>query len=106
MQKKKRKPGWFILYALVILMLAVFMFENKDGLPSWANELADYGIVFFVFAAMLLWVRLNAAALWQEELKNIRPEEFHFDEYPPRVSTSDWQDEIHDWVESKEATIR
>ena len=106
MQKKQHKPGWFILYVLVVLMISAFVFEGKDGLPSWANELVDYGIVIFIFAAMLLWVRLNSSALWQDELRNIHPEEFHIHEYPPRLTDRDWQDEIHDLVEAKQATIR
>ena len=106
MLKKQSKPKWFILYALVVLMIAAFVIEGKDGLPSWANELVDFGIVIFVFATMIFWIRMNASTLWQDELSNIRPEEFHIREYPPLATTRDWQDEIHDLVESKQATFR
>ncbi|MBI5030026.1 MAG: hypothetical protein HZB51_05830 [Chloroflexi bacterium] len=106
MLKQQSKPKWFLLYALVVLMIGVFVFEGKDGLPSWANELVSFGIVIFVFTAMILWVHINSSALWQEELRNIHPEEFRIHEYPPRLTPRDWQDEIHDLVESKQATIR
>ncbi len=102
MPKKQHKPGWFVLYALVILMIVVFVLEGRDGLPAWANEFMAFGIVVFVFGAMLLWIRLNSSALWQDELKNIRPNEYHIEEYPPRSPARNWQDQVHDLAESKE----
>ncbi len=84
MPRKQRKPAWFILYALVVLMIVVLVLVGRDGLPGWANETLDIGIVIFVFGAMALWVHLNAGALLDEEVKRNRYEEFIFTEYPPK----------------------
>ncbi len=106
MPKKLRKPAWFILYALVILMIAAFVFVNKDGLPAWANEFANFGIIVFVFGAMLVWVHLNSSALWEDELRDIKPGEFQMTEYPPQMLSHQLQDEIQELVESREAQIK
>lgn len=106
MLSKQKKPAWFILYALVISMIAVFMFENKDGLPTWANEFVTFGIVLFVFGAMLVWAQVNSSALWEDELKNIRPGEYRIQEYPPQILSPHLQDEIQEILESNEARAK
>jgi hypothetical protein len=85
-------------------MVVAFLLEGKDGLPAWANEFGSFGIVIVVFGAMLVAVRLNASTLWQDELKNIQPEEFHIEEYAPHEALAhELQDEIHQLIESKQA---
>ena len=84
MPRKQRKPAWFILYFLVVLMIVALVLEGKDGLPGWANDALGIGIVLFVFGSMALWVHLNTGALLDEEVKRYRNEEFIFTEYPPK----------------------
>lgn len=84
MPRKQRKPAWFILYVLVVLMIVALVLEGKDGLPGWANELVGIGIVFFVFGSIALWVHLNTAALMDEEIERAKHEELVITEYPPK----------------------
>ena len=84
MVKNQPKPAWWVLYALIVLMLVVLALESIDGLPTWANEVASIGIVLMVFSGMMLWVRLNSASLWHEELRNLDPREFKIVEYQPQ----------------------
>ena len=86
MVKNQPKPAWWVLYGLVILMLVILALEGVDGLPDWTNEVASIGIVVMVFGGMMLWVWLNSANLWNEELRNIDPREFEIVEYQPQRS--------------------
>ena len=84
MSTKQCKPSWWVLYALLVLMIVAFVFESKDGLPPWANQVADIGIVLVVFGAMALWVRLNLSALTAEEFEQAGSEEWRVEEYLPQ----------------------
>ena len=84
MSVQKRKPAWFVLYLLILMMFLMFVIEGRDGLPDWANEAATLGIVLLVFGAMHLWVRANLPNLMQDELRDLKPGEFRFIEVPPR----------------------
>ena len=89
MVKNQPKPAWWVLYALIALMLLVLALESLDGLPAWANEIASIVIVLMVFGGMLLWVRVNSSSLWNEELRNIDPREFKIIEYQPQLSQTE-----------------
>lgn len=81
MNPKPAKPAWWILYVLVVVMLMIMTLEGVDGLPEWANQIASIGIVLIIFGSMVLWVRLNSANLWNEELRHNHIEEYTVTEY-------------------------
>lgn len=84
MVTKQSKPAWWILYVLVALMVVGLTLESTDGLPEWANEVASIGIVLMVFGGMFLWVWLNSANLWHEELHHNDIREYTIVEYSPQ----------------------
>ncbi len=84
MPKKHGKPAWFILYMLVILMIAALVLEGRDGLPGWANELVGIGIIFFILGAIALWVYLNTTALLDEEVERAKHGELEITDVPPK----------------------
>lgn len=86
---KQRKPAWFILYAFVFLMLGALVLESFDGLPDWANEVVTVGIIGVIFGAMILWMRANAHALWNEELEKTGLEEYRIEVISPQPSSDD-----------------
>jgi predicted membrane channel-forming protein YqfA (hemolysin III family) len=87
MPQKRRKPAWFILYILVVLMIVALALEGKDSLPGWANEALGIGIVFFVFGSIALWVHMNTSALLDEEIERAKGEKLVITEYPPTQPT-------------------
>ena len=96
MTKQQRKPAWWILYALVFLMIAAFVLEGFDGLPDWANEVATIGIIGLVFGAMVLWMHANAHALWNEELNKPGLEEYRIQVIEPRQPAAQSPDGVSD----------
>ncbi len=103
MSKKQRKPVWLVLYALAPLMILALVLIGRDGLPSWANELAGIAIIFFAFGGLLLWVHANTTALLDEESRETKQEEYHFVEYPPQqqVVGMPGRDKMHDPTDAK-----
>jgi hypothetical protein len=87
MTKRQSKPSWWILYVLVVLMIVVLIAASQDGLPNWANEIGDMGIIAIVFGAMALWVLVNTPALLDEEM-NKPGFELHIEEYLPMSPSS------------------
>jgi len=60
---KPRRPAWWQLYALVLLMGGLLMLESYASLsPGW-HECVQSGIVLFVFGLVWVWLRANAVAL-------------------------------------------
>lgn len=86
---KQHKPTWFILYAFVFLMLGALVLESFDGLPDWANEVVTIGIIGLIFGTMILWMRANAHALWNEEMNKPGLEEYRIEVISPRQPSPD-----------------
>jgi len=93
MAKKQSKPSWWILYVLVILMIVVLIAASQDGLPNWANEIGDVGIIVLVFGAMALWVKVNMPALLNEEMSKPSFEELQIEEYMPSLPSPSLPDD-------------
>lgn len=82
MEMKQRKPGWWILYALLISVIGALALESWDGLPSWANEFAGIGIVLGFFSVVAVWVSVNTPFLEEEDYRKHDNEELRVYEYP------------------------
>lgn len=61
------KPKWWVLYALVPLMVAGLFFVNRSGLESAAKSVADIVVIVGAFGAMGLWMRANEGAIERVE---------------------------------------
>jgi hypothetical protein len=83
MSKKHNKPAWWVLYILVVVMIGALIAESRDGLPSWANEIGGIGILLIFFALVVIWLSVNASALWEEESELAKRENYRIREYDP-----------------------
>jgi hypothetical protein len=61
------RPQWGRLYGLVSLPLAALTAVQLVVPPGALRTMAGCGLVLVVFATMALWVRLNRAALDQQD---------------------------------------
>lgn len=83
MDKKRRKPLWWVLYLLLIIMFGALVLEARNGLPSWAHLVTDIGIVLFFFGSVGLWIHVNGPALWEEEMRRTGQESYIVETYDP-----------------------
>ncbi len=95
MNKKHRKPAWWILYVLLVIMIGGLLLESRDGLPNWAHQVAEITIVLLFFGSVGFWLHINGPALWEEEIYKTSQESYHVEEYksptpwPPEEDTKD-----------------
>ncbi len=54
-----RKPVWWLLYALIPLLIGLLIIEHDLVLSLLGHELVQIGILVVVFGLMALWVRAN-----------------------------------------------
>ena len=68
---------------LVLLMIIVLIAASQDGLPNWANEIGEVGVIAIFFGTVALWVLVNTPALLDEQLNEPGFGELHIEEYMP-----------------------
>jgi hypothetical protein len=66
---RKQKPNWWLVYALVPLVIGSLILEGQLSIPPVIHRIAESGIVLMGFGSMLLWVRANEGALIDEEIE-------------------------------------
>ncbi len=84
MESKIRKPGWWLLFVLLIGMLGLILLESQDGVPNSVHEIIDGVIVIGFFGALMGWLHINRSALEQIEIEHASLGEFYFVEYEPQ----------------------
>ena len=62
MQRTPRKPGWWMLYALVPLMGGLLVLEHGASLSPRGHQYAQVGIVLFIYGLVWLWASARALA--------------------------------------------
>jgi hypothetical protein len=83
---RNRKPAWWLLYALVPIMVALFVIEHYLVLSELGHKLVQLVIVVVVFGAMALWVRANETSLTSYSKRDSTREELRITEYEPPES--------------------
>lgn len=83
MKSKIRRPGWWLLFVLLIGMLGLILLESQDGVPNSVHEIIDGVIILGFFGSLIGWLHVNQSALEQSELEHANLDEFHFVEYEP-----------------------
>jgi len=78
MLNKPSKPVWLVPLALVTFLFVVLGLETQDGLPTWANEIALIALVLIFFGGLMLWVKLDAPALQEEEMNKQEDVVYHW----------------------------
>lgn len=68
MNRKRRRASWWQVFALVPIMLVLLIGESQLAIPQWAHTIVEIAIVLLTFGEMLLWIRANETALWNESL--------------------------------------
>ena len=63
MASKKMKPSWWQLYAMLPVLVGLFLLEMRLQLTGTENTLAQLGILGLVYGFMHLWLRANRRAL-------------------------------------------
>lgn len=62
------KPSWWLLYAIVPLMLGALVWNALYGDKGEWGDIVDVAILAGGFGLMLLWLKANQTALWVDEL--------------------------------------
>ncbi len=62
MLRRHRKPGWWMLYALIPLMGALLVLEHYASLSPRGHQFVQVGIVLFIYGLVWLWVNARAMA--------------------------------------------
>ena len=86
MGAKIRRPGWWMLFVLLIGMLGLILLESQDGVPNSVHEIIDGAIIVGFFGTLLGWMHYNQSALEQAESAHASLSEFHFVVYEPKQS--------------------
>jgi hypothetical protein len=66
--ERKSKPNWWLVFAIVPLMIVAILVESQFKYPAEVHEVADCAIVVVSFGLMVGWMRSNEAALEEEEI--------------------------------------
>jgi hypothetical protein len=69
---RKRRPNWWMLYALIPAMPILFLIEGRIPESALEHRLMEFGIVLFVFGLIALWVHANESALIEEEMTDVK----------------------------------
>lgn len=64
---RKSKPNWWLLFAILPLMIVAILVESQFKYPAQVHEVADGAIVVVSFGLMVGWMRSNEAALEEQE---------------------------------------
>lgn len=94
--ERKSKPNWWIIFAIVPLMLVAILVESRFKYPPEVHELADCAIVIVSFGLMVGWMRSNESALMEEEIAR---EHWVFMEEPNDDETSELEIPIESTLE-------
>lgn len=98
MSNQRRKPTWWMLYALLPLMLGLLWLISRLPLTPRENEIGDFIIVLFAFGMMLVWLRVNAGALMEDEIYSNAPDELRVRVYPPQSEDGDPEAKVIEFV--------
>lgn len=66
---RRRKPSWWLLYAIIPLMMGAFAWNVWYGIRGTFGGIIDGAILIGGLSLMLLWVNANQGAMWQEEYR-------------------------------------
>ena len=66
--ESKSKPNWWVVFAIVPLMIVAILIESHFKYEAGVHEVADCVIVVVSFGLMVGWMRSNEAALEEEEV--------------------------------------
>ena len=66
--ERKSKPNWWVVFAIVPLMIIAILIESQFKYEAGVHEVADCVIVVVSFGLMVSWMRSNEAALEEEEI--------------------------------------
>lgn len=69
---RRRKPSWWLLYAIVPLMIGAFAWNVFYGVRGTVGGIIDIAILVGGFGMMLVWVDANQGAMWNEEYRRER----------------------------------
>lgn len=69
---RRRKPSWWLLYAIVPLMIGAFAWNVFYGVRGTFGVIIDIAILVGGFGMMLVWVDANQAAMLNEEYQRER----------------------------------
>ena len=84
MSSKARKPSWWQVYAMVLLLAALLLLEMRLSLTTTEHTFAQLGIVLLIYVFIHIWLRANQRALmgidqehreWQMRVYGIPPAE-------------------------------
>lgn len=88
MSSKARGPRWWQLYAMLPLLVGLFLLEMRLPFSETGHEIAQLVVLGIIFGLVHLWLRANASALARSDEENypLRMTVIHF---PARQSTDD-----------------
>ncbi len=66
--ERKSKPNWWLVFAIVPLMIVAILVESQFKYPAGVHEVADCAIVIVSFGLVVGWMRSNESALEEEEI--------------------------------------
>ncbi len=65
--ERRSKPNWWIVFALVPLMIVALLIDSQFKYAIEVHEIVDGGIVVATFGLMFGWMHANTAALEEGE---------------------------------------
>ncbi len=66
LKPKKRRAPWWQLYAMLPMLVVLFLLELRLHLPGAENVVAQLGILGLVYGLIHLWMTANREALMDE----------------------------------------
>ncbi len=60
------KPKWWLLYAVVPLMIGLLWLASQLAVAAWMHQVAQMAIVLLAFSLLALWVHANQGAVANE----------------------------------------
>ncbi|MBI3739803.1 MAG: hypothetical protein HY258_12215 [Chloroflexi bacterium] len=69
MSSKARGPRWWQVYALLPLLVALFLLEMRLPFSEIGHEIAQIGILVIIFGLVHLWLHANASALRRMDME-------------------------------------
>jgi hypothetical protein len=67
MSSKRKQAQWWQLYAMMPLLVGLFLLELRLHLNGAENVMAQLGILLLVYGLIHLWIRANAEALMEPD---------------------------------------
>lgn len=92
-----RKPAWWQLYGLVLIMVALLVAEQAAPLPGMSIQVATTAIVLLTFAIIFGWVQVNRPLLASDSSEREGERDiFHVAYYERGADDVDEQDDEPD----------